>query len=60
MPTFSYDPTKIMDGGVDQMRFELGDTVTDMGGVSSPLCNEDTRRSCQSTAATGGEPDMCA
>lgn len=41
MPTFSYDPTKIMDGGVDQMRFELGDTVTDMGGVSSPLCNEE-------------------
>lgn len=41
MPTFSYDPTKIMDGGVDQMRFELGDTVTDIGGVSSPLCNEE-------------------
>ena len=41
MTTFSYDPTKIMDGGVDQMRFELGDTVTDMDGVSSPLCNEE-------------------
>lgn len=39
--TFSYDPTKITEGGVDQMRFELGDTVTDMGGISSPLCDEE-------------------
>lgn len=41
MPSYSYDPTKITDGGVDQMRFELGDTVTDMDGVSSPLCDEE-------------------
>lgn len=41
MPTWSYDPTKITDGGVDQMRFELGDTVCDMDGISSPLCNEE-------------------
>lgn len=41
MATFSYDPTKIADGGLDQMRFELGDTVVDMEGVSSPLCDEE-------------------
>ena len=39
--TFSYDPTKITEGGLDQMRFELGDTVTDMEGISSPLCDEE-------------------
>lgn len=38
---YTYDPTKITDGGVDQMRFELGDTVVDMEGVSSPLCDEE-------------------
>lgn len=41
MATYSYDPTKITDGGVDQMRFELGDTVVDMGGITSPLCDEE-------------------
>lgn len=41
MPTFSYDPTKCTDGGVDQMRFELGDTVVDLEGITSPLCNEE-------------------
>lgn len=41
MATFSYDPTKICEGGVDQMRFELGDTVTDLEGISSPLCDEE-------------------
>ena len=39
--TYSYDPTKITEGGVDQMRFELGDTVTDMEGITSPLCDEE-------------------
>lgn len=43
MPTYTYDPTKITDGGVDQMRFELGDTVTDLEGISSPLCDEEYR-----------------
>lgn len=38
---YSYDPTKITEGGVDQMRFELGDTVTDMEGITSPLCDEE-------------------
>lgn len=41
MPTFSYDPTKITENGVDQMRFELGDTVVDMQGITSPLCDEE-------------------
>lgn len=41
MATYSYDPSKIMDGGVDQMRFELGDTVVDMESVTSPLCDEE-------------------
>lgn len=39
--TYTYDPTQITAGGVDQMRFELGDTVVDMDGVSSPLCDEE-------------------
>ena len=41
MATYSYDPSKCQDGGVDQMRYELGDTVVDMGGITSPLCNEE-------------------
>lgn len=40
-PTYSYDPTKITEKGLDQMRFELGDTVVDMGAISSPLCDEE-------------------
>ena len=41
MATYSYDPTKITEGGVDQMRFELGDTVVETGEVCSPLCDEE-------------------
>lgn len=41
MATYSYDPTRITEGGMDQMRFELGDTVVDMEGVTSPLCDEE-------------------
>ena len=41
MGTYTYDPSKCQDGGVDQMRFELGDTVTDMDGITSPLCDEE-------------------
>ena len=41
MPSFTYDPTKITENGLDQMRFELGDTVVDMEGVTSPLCDEE-------------------
>ena len=38
---YTYDPTKITEGGLDQMRFELGDTVVDMEGITSPLCDEE-------------------
>lgn len=38
---YTYDPTKITEGGIDQMRFELGDTEVDTGGISSPLCDEE-------------------
>lgn len=41
MATYSYDPTKITGGGVDQMRFELGDTVVSTDGMASPLCDEE-------------------
>lgn len=39
--TFTYDPSKITEKGKDQMRFELGDTVVDMEGITSPLCDEE-------------------
>jgi len=41
MATYTYDPTKITEGGVDQMRFELGDTVIDLEAITSPLCDEE-------------------
>ncbi len=41
MGTYTYDPSQITAGGVSQMRFELGDTVVDMEGISSPLCDEE-------------------
>lgn len=41
MPTYTYDPAKITDHGLDQMRFELGDTIIDMQGITSPLCDEE-------------------
>lgn len=41
MPNYTYDPTKITENGLDQMRFELGDTVVDMEGITSPLCDEE-------------------
>lgn len=41
MATYSYDPAKCQGGGVDQMRFELGDTVIDMDAATSALCDEE-------------------
>lgn len=41
MPHYTYDPTKITEVGLDRMRFELGDTVVDMEGITSPLCDEE-------------------
>lgn len=39
--TYSYDPTLIAEEGKDRMRFELGDTVIDGEGITSPLCDEE-------------------
>lgn len=41
--TYSYDPTSIDDAGVNQMRFELGDTVIGEDGQSCALCDEEYR-----------------
>jgi len=41
MATYSYDPMKLNQNGVDKMRFELGDTVIDNGALTSPLCDEE-------------------
>ena len=41
MSSYSYDPTKITEGGLHQMRFELGDTVVESEGIASPLCDEE-------------------
>ena len=41
MATYTYQPDRITEGGVDQMRFELGDTVVDLDGMTSPLCDEE-------------------
>lgn len=41
MALYTYDPTKITEGGLDQMRFELGDTVVEQGPIASPLCDEE-------------------
>lgn len=39
--TYSYDPTKIKARGKDQMRFELGDTLTDGGADTCALADEE-------------------
>ena len=39
--TFSYDPTQIQARGKDQMRFELGDTMTAGGAETSALSDEE-------------------
>ncbi len=41
MAAYTYDPGKINENGVDRMRFELGDTIVDMGELTSPLCDEE-------------------
>lgn len=41
MPSYTYDPTKCMDGGLDQIRFEMQDTIVEQGQVTSPLCDEE-------------------
>lgn len=39
--TYTYNPKKLSKYGVDRMRFELGDTVVDVGELASPLCDEE-------------------
>lgn len=38
---YSYNPAECMDGGLNQMRMELGDTVVETEGVSCALCDEE-------------------
>lgn len=38
---YTYEPSKCQAGGIDQMRFELGDTVVDMDAATSALCDEE-------------------
>lgn len=41
MSSYSYNPAECMDGGVNQMRFELGDTAVEQGEIASALCDEE-------------------
>ena len=41
MMTYTYDPTKMADGGKDQMRFELGDTQVDGAPETCALSDEE-------------------
>lgn len=39
--TYSYNPLLITAKGVDQMRFELGDTIVEGEGITAALCDEE-------------------
>lgn len=39
--SYSYDPTKIYDRSVNQMRFELQDNIIEGEGVTCALCDEE-------------------
>lgn len=39
--TYSYDPSKVTDKGLNQMRFELGDTMVEGEKETSALCDEE-------------------
>lgn len=41
MATYSYDPTKLSENGVDRMRLELGDTTFAPGELTAALCDEE-------------------
>lgn len=41
MPTYSYDVSKVMDGGLNQMRFELGDVQVYDNEQSAYLADEE-------------------
>lgn len=51
---YEYKPEMCMDGSINQMRFELGDTVTEIGPLSAALCDEEYSaiiKSCKSWKA---------
>ncbi len=39
--TYSYCPENITENGIDKMRFELGDTMTEGGADTCVLCDEE-------------------
>lgn len=41
MAQYTYDPAKLRENGMDKMRFELGDTDTGNGALTSPMCDEE-------------------
>ena len=41
MATYSYEPSKIYDGSVNQMRFELQDNIIEGEGITCALCDEE-------------------
>lgn len=41
MAAYTYDPTQIYDGGINQMRFELQDNIIEGEGVTCALCDEE-------------------
>lgn len=41
MATYSYDPSNLEENGLDLMRFELGDTMTDGKEKTCALCDEE-------------------
>ena len=51
--TYTYDPTKINDKAVDQMRFELGDTEVSGGKDTCALCDEEYRAMILKAKADG-------
>ena len=41
MATYTYDPSQIYDGGLNQMRFELQDNIIEGESVTAALCDEE-------------------
>ena len=39
--TYTYDPSKLQENGLDRMRMELGDTTFSPGELTAALCNEE-------------------
>lgn len=47
--TYSYDPGKVTENGVDKMRLELGDTTFAPGELTAALCDEEYQSIISST-----------